>query len=239
MTDWGYGSTDGLESHSSSNHFSLHASFVWRLQTACWLTKFALALATADTLLLSKWFLQTWLRYGRRYDLIWLNLSTIQAPNPMQLLENKHHMKIITSWHHAAEISSLHRQTDMADREGSDNTTNVSLSFARVRILKCELCPCTVMKKAQLEEWISSPWNKSPGRKIICLCASNNPSQPCLLTAPHLLLLPCLSCKLGELHGRGPHCLLTNTPFSRLGPHWWIIQALPSALLRFLIKVRR
>lgn len=172
-------------------------------------------------------------------DLIWLNLSTIQAPNPKQLLENKHHMKIITSWHHAAEISSLHRQTDMADREGSDNTTNVSLSFARVRILKCELCPCTVMKKAQLEEWISSPWNKSPGRKIICLCASNNPSQPCLLTAPHLLLLPCLSCKLGELHGRGPHCLLTNTPFSRLGPHWWIIQALPSALLRFLIKVRR
>lgn len=62
-------------------------------------------------------------------DLIWLNLSITQAPNPMQLLENKHHMKIITSWHHAAEISSLHRHTDMADREGSDNTTTSVLAL--------------------------------------------------------------------------------------------------------------
>lgn len=174
------------------------------------------------------------LQVTAKYD--WVSLT----PKPRAALGNKHQMMVITGWHHVAGISRLHLHTVTADGEGSDDTsTSVHLSRAGVCILKSELCPCTVMKKAQLEEWISSLWNKSPGRKIICLCASNNPSQPCLLTTPHLLLLPCLSCKLGELHGRGPHCLLTNTPFSRLGPHWWIIQALPSALLRFLIKVRR
>lgn len=129
-------------------------------------------------------------------------------------------------------------------REGSGGSaTSVHRSFACVCVQKSEWCPYALMKKAQFEEWVSSPGNKSPGRKIIRLCASNNPSQPCLLTTPHplllLLLLPCLSCKPGEQRGWGPHCLLTNMPFSRLGPHWWIIQALPSALLRFLIKVRR
>lgn len=86
----------------------------------------------------------------------------------------------------------------MADRQQgwgwwgaeSDNiATSVHLSCADVCILKAELCPCLVMKKAQLEECVSSRWNKSPGRKIISLRASNNPPQPCLLTTPDLLLL--------------------------------------------------
>lgn len=112
---------------------------------------------------------------------------------------NTHHVMIITGWHHAAQIIHLHVHTVTADRRGSDNTTApVLYSCAGVCILKSEWCSCTVMKKAQLEEWISSLWNKSPGRKIICLCASNNPSLPCLLTTPHLPLLPCLSHKLGS-----------------------------------------
>lgn len=56
-------------------------------------------------------------------------------------------------------------------------------------------------------------------RKVICLCASNNPSQPRLLTlAIYSAPSPPPTQKLGELYGRGPHCLLTNTTFSRLGP---------------------
>ena len=54
-----------------------------------------------------------------------------------------------------------------------------------------------------------------PGRKIIGLCASNKPSQPCLVTTPLLPpSSPCLGPRQGEAVGWA--CLLTNTPFHQV-----------------------
>lgn len=92
---------------------------------------------------------------------IWLSRNNTQAHKPCAVLGNKHQMMAITVWHHTAEISRLHPHTVTPDRQGSDNTaTSVHPSCVAVCILKSELCPCTVMKKAQLEEWIFSLRNK-------------------------------------------------------------------------------
>lgn len=54
---------------SCSNHFLLHASFAWTMQTVCWLTRIALARDMEDPLQIIKWFLQAGVRLCLSYRL--------------------------------------------------------------------------------------------------------------------------------------------------------------------------